>query len=156
MVPAISRALSVEAASNALRQAGLRVTLPRLAVYRLLAELGGHHSADELLERLHDRDISLTRASVYNILNSLSLSGLAVCADAGPGRAMFEFASQWHHHFVCRSCGEIFDVPCVTGVKPCLEAQLPEGAELDEAQIIFRGRCAACRAATPKSADRPE
>lgn len=65
--------------------------------------------------------------------------------DAGPGRAYYEAAEHWHHHFVCRVCGEIYDVPCSEGRKPCLESRLPgPGFLVDEAQVIFRGLCPAC------------
>lgn len=71
-------------------------------------------------------------------------AGLVMLADAGPGRALYEAGTEWHHHFVCASCGRIEDVPCLTGAKPCLS---PQGldAEVEEAQIIFRGRCRRCR-----------
>ena len=128
-----------------LRRAGLRVTAPRLAVYNLLKSLGGHHSADELAQRLSARGAGLSRASVFNVLNDLSDAGLVMLSDAGPGRAYYEASDEWHHHFVCRKCGEIFDVPCATGKKPCLSPTLPgPGFHVDEAQVIFRGLCPAC------------
>ena len=51
-----------------------------------------------------------------------------------------------HHHLVCRACGQIVDVPCVRGSRPCLDADLP-GARIDEANVVFRGLCPACVAA---------
>jgi transposase len=45
---------------------------------------------------------------------------------------------------VCRQLAEV-DVPCLRGEKPCLEPDLP-GVRVDEAQVIFRGLCAACAA----------
>ena len=128
-----------------LREAGLRVTGPRTAVYNLLKSLGGHHSADDLAQRLEAGGTGMSRASVFNVLNDLSSAGLIMLSDAGPGRAFYEASDEWHHHFVCRSCGEIFDVPCATGRKPCLTPKLPgDGFSVDEAQVIFRGYCPAC------------
>ena len=128
---------------HALRSAGLKSTRPRLLVLRFLRERGGHHSADEITDALTPVDSTLLRGSVYNVLNKLLGHGLINMADVGPGRALYESGSPWHHHFVCRQCGGVQDVPCVVGARPCLETDLG-GAELDEAQIIFRGRCAAC------------
>jgi Fur family ferric uptake transcriptional regulator len=87
----------------------------------------------------------LSRMSVYNALGAMRATGLVMVADAGPGAALYEVATQWHHHFVCRSCGAVADVPCAEGYMPCVEATVP-GAEVDEAQIIFRGTCADCLA----------
>jgi len=128
-----------------LRGAGLRVTGPRIRVYTLLRELGGHHSADELARRLNSGDGAMSRASVFNVLHDLASAGLIMLSDAGPGRAFYEASDEWHHHFVCRNCGAIHDVPCATGRKPCLHADLPgPGFAVDEAQVIFRGLCPAC------------
>jgi Fe2+ or Zn2+ uptake regulation protein len=132
-----------------LHGAGLRSTRPRLVVLRFLRERSGHHSADEIQAAL-DADEHLLRGSVYNVLNKLMNRRLVMQADVGPGRALYESGSPWHHHFVCRKCELVLDVPCVKRDQPCLNPSLP-GAQLDEAQIIFRGLCAACAAA--KSAD---
>lgn len=129
-----------------LRAAGFRVTRPRLAVYRELDRMGGHRSADEIVLELRRRRTPLPRASVFNAVTALHDAGLLLRADAGPGRSLYETNAAWHHHFVCRRCGDVFDVPCVKGRKPCLEPPARVGTA-DEAQVIFRGRCARCRRA---------
>jgi len=91
-------------------------------------------------------DASLLRGSVYNVVNKLHGHGLINLADVGPGRALYEAGKPWHHHFVCRTCDAVIDVPCSSGIKPCLEHELP-GAMVDEAQVIFRGLCGDCLAA---------
>lgn len=128
-----------------LHAAGLRATRPRVAVLEALGEDRGHRSAEELLAILATRQVRLARASVYNVLDDLVATGLVMLADAGPGRALYEVANEWHHHFVCRRCQRVIDVPCESGSRPCLEATVP-GAVIDEAQVILRGLCAACRA----------
>ncbi len=135
----------VVSTTERIRSAGLRVTQPRRAVYEALHSLGGHRSADELMSALRKRGEKLSRASVFNVLRVLSQHGLIMLTDAGPGRALYEAADEWHHHFVCRQCGEITDVPCAVGSKPCLDANLPgPGYIVDEAQVIFRGLCPTC------------
>lgn len=136
--------LSEAGLAEELRRAGLRATRPRIAVLALLNEHAGHHlSAEEVTAGLGASGRALLRGSVYNVLGSLVRAGLVIVADAGPGRALYEAASTWHHHFVCRSCGEVMDVPCATVDKPCIEAGL-DGALVDEAQVIFRGLCPRC------------
>jgi Fe2+ or Zn2+ uptake regulation protein len=139
-----------------LRAAGLRVTRQRLSVLDALAALGGHRTADEVAAALREVGAPLPRASLYHALRSMEAAGLLLVADAGPGAARYEIASSWHHHLVCRSCGAVIDVPCVAGARPCLEAELP-GAEVDEAQVIFRGLCPSCvRAAARPSRERAQ
>jgi Fur family ferric uptake transcriptional regulator len=136
-----------------LRDAGLRVTRSRLAILRLLEELGGHHSADELVDALRSGGSPIPRATVYHVLETLGRRGLVLLADAGPGRTLYESAADGHHHLVCRACGRIVDVPCLADVRPCLNPTLP-GVVIEEAQVIFRGLCAAC--AMDRARARPE
>lgn len=133
-----------ERATAALRAAGRRVTRPRLAVYRTLAALGGHRSADEVAGALTAHHEPLPRTSVYNALEVLREAGVVMQARAGTGAALYEAAAVWHHHFVCRRCGSITDVPCQTGTKPCLHPDLP-GVDVDEAEVIYHGVCSDCR-----------
>ena len=49
-----------------------------------------------------------------------------------------------HHHVVCRSCGGIVDVDCAVGDTPCLTAADDSGFAIDEAEVIYWGRCPEC------------
>jgi Fe2+ or Zn2+ uptake regulation protein len=129
-----------------LQEAGLRVTRPRLLVLQLLRDLGGHRSADDLVAELQVQGMPLSRASVYGVVGALLNHGLLMVSDIGPGRALYEFAEQWHHHFICRACGAIQDVLCLVERQPCLDTDHSEHVDgkVDEAQVIFRGYCRAC------------
>ncbi|AEW99373.1 Fur family transcriptional regulator [Streptantibioticus cattleyicolor] len=135
-----------DAIAERLRGAGLRATRPRLAVAGALRAMGGHHTADEVHAHLAEHGTELPRTSVYNALVALAGSGIALRADVGPGAAVYEFADTWHHHFVCLRCGQVTDVTCLVGAKPCLTAGQEVG-RVDEAQVIFRGVCRDCLAA---------
>lgn len=135
---------STPEAEDSLRGAGLKATRPRTLVYQALREAGGHRSVDEMVGLLAERGHRIPRMSVYNVVADLAGAGLVMCADTGPGRALYEVGDAWHHHFVCRECGRIEDVPCARGRKPCLEPPAGIHGTVDEAQVIFRGRCDDC------------
>jgi Fur family ferric uptake transcriptional regulator len=126
-----------------LQEAGLRATRPRIAVAETLRRMGGHRTADEVHAQLARENVAVPRTSVYNSLTALADVGIALRADVGPGAVVYEVAEMWHHHFVCRRCGRISDVPCLTGERPCLSPGDGFGV-VDEAQVIFRGVCARC------------
>lgn len=128
-----------------LRDAGLRVTRPRLLILDLLQSEPGHHSADEIVALLDHRQSPLPRASVYNVLSALVDNGLISMVSVGPGSTRYEYGARWHHHFVCKVCGDIQDVTCVIGRKPCMDPELVPG-EVEEAQVTFRGTCSSCLA----------
>lgn len=131
-------------AARRLREAGYRVTRPRLAVYDTLARLGGHRTADEVAAALAEAGHGMARMSVYNALDALRGAHLVMTADTGGGAVRHEVADTWHHHFVCRVCGRLDDVPGSAVESAWLSVDIP-GAEVDEAQVVFRGTCAACR-----------
>lgn len=135
--------MSVVDTAQEIRDAGLRATKPRILVFTILREVGGHRTAVDIAGFVAEAGRRMSRASIYNVLDDLARVGLVMRADRGPGSAIYEAGGTWHHHFVCRTCGTVSDVPCVAGSKPCLDATVP-GAVVDEAQIIFRGRCASC------------
>ena len=128
-----------------IREAGLRATRPRILVYELLLELRGHHPAETFIGKLRERGIRLSRASVYNVLADFTRVGLINLTDIGPGRALYEVQEEQHHHFVCRNCGRVEDVPVTAGMIPCLEPELPdEDFHVEHAQVVFRGLCPDC------------
>jgi Fe2+ or Zn2+ uptake regulation protein len=136
----------IDAAAR-LRKAGLRATKPRLAVLAALEEAREHMSADELVALLHERHVDIPRSSVYNVLADLTAARLVTHAELGSRSERYEAGDVWHHHLVCRSCGAIVDVPCLVDVHPCLEITV-DGAYLEQADVVFRGLCAACAAQT--------
>ena len=82
---------------------------------------------------------------------------LSVLVDVGLVRriqpagspARFEArVSDNHHHVICRTCGRTADVDCAVGSAPCLTAVDDMGYEIDEAEVIYWGRCPECRSQT--------
>jgi hypothetical protein len=57
-----------------------------------------------------------------------------------------------NHHLICRTCGRMVDVDCAVGTTPCLTAVDDSGYEIDEAEVVYWGRCPECLAATSVSA----
>ncbi len=130
-----------------LRGASLRVTRPRVAV---LTAVRDHPHADT------DTIIGLVRAdlgevshqAVYDVLRVLSDVGLLRRIQPPGSVARYEArVGDNHHHVVCRSCGAIADVDCAVGAAPCLTASDDHGYTIDEAEVVYRGRCPACVAA---------
>ncbi|MDT0166536.1 Fur family transcriptional regulator, partial [Actinotalea sp. AC32] len=136
-----------------LRSAGLRVTSPRVAVLDVLGEAlaaAEHHlPAAAVAERARARLGSLSTQAVYDCLDALVRAGLARAIEPAGLPTLYEArVGDNHHHLVCRGCGATTDVDCAVGAAPCL---LPHGAPVgfvvDEAEVTFWGRCAACAAA---------
>ncbi len=132
------------ALEQSLRDAALRVTRPRLAV---LAAVHAHPHAetDVLIEAARTAVGEVSHQAVYDVLRALTGAGLVRRIQPSNSVARYEArVGDNHHHVVCRSCGEIADVDCAVGETPCLTADNDHGFAIDEAEVIYWGRCPTC------------
>lgn len=140
-------------AAVVLRRAGLRVTASRLAVLTALSAGAPHASADALVSAVRDRLGDGTAQTVYNVLRTFTDVGLVRRIEPAGRPGLYELrVGDNHHHIVCRSCNAVADVACAVGETPCLNAADRSGYEIDEAEVIFWGRCPDCLAASPAAA----
>jgi Fur family ferric uptake transcriptional regulator len=131
-----------------LRGAGLRVTRPRLAVLSAV-RAHPHADTDTLIEAVRRDFGDVSHQAVYDVLRALTDSGLARRIQPTGSVARYEArVGDNHHHVVCRSCGAIADVDCAVGETPCLTAVDDAGYQIDEAEVIYWGRCPECMAGT--------
>lgn len=135
-----------------LREHGLQVTAQRLAVLRAVSDRS-HSTADEI-DKLVRRDIgAISRQAVYDALGILTDKGvLRRIQPAGSSTRYENRVGDNHHHIVCRTCGRMEDVDCAVGYTPCLTAVDDMGYEIDEAEVIYWGRCPECLKSVKKSA----
>lgn len=129
----------------ALRRVGLRVTASRLAVLTALAAGAPHTSADAIVSAVRERLGNGSAQTVYNVLRTFTNVGLVRRIEPAGRPGLYELrAGDNHHHIVCRCCNAIVDVDCVVGNAPCLTAAGASGYEIDEAEVIYWGRCPGC------------
>ncbi|MEO5832424.1 MAG: Fur family transcriptional regulator [Nakamurella sp.] len=133
-----------------LRRAALRVTRPRLAVLDAV-HLNPHLDTDGIVGTVRRTFPDVSRQSVYNSLHALTEAGLVRRIQPAGSVARYETrVGDNHHHMVCRACGVILDVDCAIGTAPCLTASHDHGFAIDEAEVIYWGRCPECVTTTPR------
>jgi Fur family ferric uptake transcriptional regulator len=131
-----------------LRQHGLQVTAQRLAVLRAVSG-GPHSTADDIYTAVRAEIGAISRQAVYDALAVLTDKGvLRRIQPAGSPARYEDRVGDNHHHLICRACGQMVDVDCAVGETPCLTAADEAGYEVDEAEVMYWGRCPACVAAT--------
>jgi Fe2+ or Zn2+ uptake regulation protein len=136
-------------AETLLREAALRVTRPRLAVLDVVRERP-HADTDTIIGAVRSRLGAVSHQAVYDVLRALTDAGLVRRIQPAGSVARYEArVGDNHHHVVCRSCGAVADVDCATGEVPCLTASDDNGFAIDEAEVVYWGRCATC--ATPET-----
>jgi Fur family transcriptional regulator, stress-responsive regulator len=133
---------------QALRAAGLRVTQQRVAVLDAVRRLP-HADTDSLIQAVRAESGEISHQAVYDVLKALTDAGLVRKIQPLGHIARYEGrVGDNHHHVVCRGCGDIADVDCATGSAPCLVPTASQGFSVEEAEVIYWGRCPACRSSS--------
>ena len=139
--------------ADLLRQRGIQVTAQRLAVLRAVSGRP-HSTADAIAEAVRAEIGAISLQSVYDALAVLVGEGLLRRIQPSGSPARFEDRiNDNHHHLICRSCGRLVDVDCAVGAAPCLTAADGQGYEIDEAEVVYWGRCPECVAAAREPSD---
>ena len=128
-------------AAALLRRHGVQVTAQRLAVLAAVSDRP-HGTADDVVQAVRAEIGAISRQAVYDALGVLAEKGLIRRIQPAWSPARYEDrAGDNHHHLICRICGRMVDVDCAVGAAPCLTPADDSGFEIDEAEVIYWGRC---------------
>ena len=126
------------------------MTPQRLAVLRAVSA-APHATADMVGVTVRGEIGSISNQSVYDALGTLTECGLVRRIQPAGSPARYESrVGDNHHHLVCRVCARMVDVDCAVGEAPCLAAGEDLGYEIEEAEVIYWGRCPECVTAATK------
>lgn len=128
-----------EAASR-LKSLGIRPLSHRVAVYGHLMHVNNHPSVEEIYSELKQSIPTLSKTTVYNVLDHLC-EHHAVRKIVIEGReARYDAMTHDHIHFKCNTCNLIYDIeqPKVP------QLNLPAGYEVTTTQVYIEGLCPHC------------
>jgi len=132
--------------SAALAAQGYRITASRRAILAALVDCGGHVSADDLVERLHEEAANVGRMTVYRTLDLLCHLNLIRPVYQGTGAAHFVLLHQGHHHhLICGSCDRVieFDDCMLAEIEAVVGQRF--NFEVQGHLLEFYGLCEQCR-----------
>lgn len=124
--------------SRILNEAGIKLSVQRIAVTSYMLSHRTHPTADEIYRALLPDYPTISRTTVYNTLNRLVKAGKIRSLGIDRANTRFDGLLDDHAHFVCTSCGAISDVDLTEMPKA------PAGWVVDETQVTFHGRCHKC------------
>jgi Fur family peroxide stress response transcriptional regulator len=131
--------------SSRLREKGLRVTQQRVAVLEYLLGTPKHPTAEEVGLAVNRAVPTASRASIYNVLRSLKETGLIEELVLDDAVARYDANLDRHHHFICRACHAVEDIPFET-FQEAPRARLAEGHTVEDYTVTLRGVCPRCSA----------
>lgn len=133
--------LTYKAIHDMLCKAGIRPSVQRIAVLSYVGNRKTHPTSDEIFTELSGRFPSLSRTTVYNSLHVLTEASLLRELEIEAGNKRYDLAPQPpHSHFICRSCGRIYDMAMPEG----MQFTPPGGFSVDCVDVYVKGICPDC------------
>jgi Fur family ferric uptake transcriptional regulator len=133
--------------TDQIKQAGLKVTLPRVKILDVLEHSDKRHmSAEDVYRALLDRGGEIGLATVYRVLTQFEQAGLVARHHFEGGQAVFELNRGGHHdHLVCVRCGRVVEFlePAIEERQDAIARQ--HGFTLEDHSLVIYGVCPACQ-----------
>ena len=136
---------------TALDRSHYRMTAPRRAVARLIADRAGHFSAADLVKDARARRLTIGRATIFRTLDVLADLDLVERIDLPSGEhAYVACEPSHHHHLVCSGCGRSEDIDDAGMRAVVRDVAKRTGFRIDDHRLELFGRCPECLAAEPR------
>jgi len=93
-----------------IKKKGLKFTSQREAVLEEILDTKGHFEIEDMVKKIKDKDIPVSRATVYRTLNILKEMGLITEVIKYSNKTIYEVSLKQHHdHLICKKCGQIIE-----------------------------------------------
>ncbi len=127
------------------REAGLRLTIQRRAVMKVLLDFNDHPTAEQTFDRVHQRLPGISRATVFRILEQFVASQI-IGRACHPGRsARYDSTTELHHHLICLRCESMIDVFDDSLDSIPIPDTAASGFEIVDFRVQMHGFCSRCR-----------
>lgn len=122
----------------------LKYSRQRESIKNCLMNRTDHPTADALYLSIREEFPNISLGTVYRNLNLLAELGEITRFTCGDGSEHFDYRTEPHYHFVCKTCGRIHDLP-LSMVKDTSELLTePFPGRIDSHMIFFYGECEMC------------
>ena len=130
-----------------IKQAGLKVTLPRVKILDALEKSETRHlSAEDVYKRLLNKGEEIGLATVYRVLTQFESAGLVCRHHFEGGQSLFELNRGVHHdHLVCIKCDKVVEFLDETIEERQLAIVREQGFSLEHHSLVIYGLCSDCR-----------
>lgn len=122
----------------------LRMTRQRREVYQILQERHDHPTAADLHAAVKERMPSISLATVYNCLETMTQCGLIKQVNMGRDSSRYCANKTEHAHFFCLGCGTVSDVDLEDPARLHDAFALEAGSALERLEVTLRGYCPTC------------
>lgn len=123
-----------------LTQVQISPSFTRVKILEFLKASQHHPTVDDIYQRLVDELPTLSKTTVYNVLNLFEEKQLVKSLIFDKAITRYELIEDQHAHFQCKDCGQVFDIPKPEVLLPVLQA----GFTVVEEDVVLKGLCPDC------------
>ena len=124
---------------------GIKATPQRIVVYSFLNEKPAHLSVDDVYRNVKEKQLSISRATVYSILQKFSAYGLIKELKIDFDKIYYDSRVDYHYHFYCNECQNIFDIESSDKLINMMNDLDMDGHIVDVFEGYFYGICKECQ-----------
>lgn len=100
----------MENITAAFKNAKLKLTPQRIAIYEALKSTKSHPSAESIYDSIKEQYPTMSLATVYKTLKTLAHIGMIQEINVGEGNFRYDANSLPHPHIMCIKCGRVDDI----------------------------------------------
>lgn len=129
-----------------LKNAGLKVTLPRMKILGILENSNQRHmSAEDVYKLLLKANEEIGLATVYRVLTQFEAANLVTRHHFDSGHSVFELNVGNHHdHILCVRCGRVDEFVDEVIEERQRQIALDKGYEITDHCLYLYGICKNC------------
>jgi Fur family iron response transcriptional regulator len=133
----MNKCLTSEQIKTQLLEAGVQPTAQRMAICQFVLCEADHPTAEEIKQWADDTFSMMSRATVYNTLNTLVEAGmLKEVRISDSTKVRYDTNTGHHYHFYDEATGKLVDIdPEHIDIK----AKLPSSMKMKEIEIVIKG-----------------
>ena len=130
-----------------MKENNLRSTSERRQILSEVLRINKHFTADELFERLKQKNSRVVLATVYNTLDLLVSAGILTKYRLGSEHSYYEKAidKKGHHHLICIECGNVIEFSAENLSQYELEIAKQNNFQIQNSTHQIFGKCIKCR-----------
>ncbi|MBD3165838.1 transcriptional repressor [bacterium] len=136
---------------SACREAGLRITPQRSAIYKAVLEHGDHPTASEIHKWIARDMPHVSIDTVNRTLHSFHDMGLLNIVEGEGGPRRFDPNTRSHHHLHCDRCGKIIDFYSDAADNMPIPPEVQNDFIVERKRIVLSGICRECMNANDAS-----
>ncbi|MBN2540604.1 MAG: transcriptional repressor [Bacilli bacterium] len=120
---------------------GISPSITRKKIYEYLETSRNHPTVDDIYRDLIDSLPTLSKTTVYNVLNLFLEHNLVESINTSNNEKRYEIKDEGHSHFTCKICNTIYDVPKVS---TSYDSTRIPGFTIENEQVNLIGICPDC------------